>query len=48
MAIYTLTMREIKRDIARAHGGDITLANHTDGGLIVTLTLPRQETITGL
>ncbi|MDQ7727119.1 ATP-binding protein [Halomonas sp. SpR8] len=38
----------IARHIARAHGGDITLANHADGGLVVTLTLPRQETITGL
>lgn len=38
----------IARHIARAHGGDITLANHADGGLVVTLSLPRQETITGL
>ncbi|MCL7931148.1 ATP-binding protein [Halomonas llamarensis] len=38
----------IARHIARAHGGDITLANHADGGLVVTLTLPRQEPITGL
>ncbi|MBT2788953.1 MULTISPECIES: ATP-binding protein [unclassified Halomonas] len=38
----------IARHIARAHGGDITLANHADAGLVVTLTLPRQETITGL
>ncbi|MDQ7733975.1 ATP-binding protein [Halomonas sp. SpR1] len=38
----------IARHIARAHGGDITLANHADGGLVVTLILPRQETITGL
>ncbi|BBI49485.1 hypothetical protein HORIV_19060 [Vreelandella olivaria] len=38
----------IARHIARAHGGDIQLANHADGGLVVTLTLPRQETITGL
>ena len=38
----------IARHIARAHGGDITLANHAVGGLVVTLTLPRQETITGL
>ena len=38
----------IARHIARAHGGDITLANHAEGGLVVTLTLPRQKTITGL
>lgn len=38
----------IARHIARAHGGDITLANHADKGLLVTLTLPRQETITDL
>ncbi|MBZ5486305.1 HAMP domain-containing protein [Halomonas aquamarina] len=34
--------------IARAHGGDITLANHPDGGLVATLTLPRQAPITDL
>ena len=38
----------IARHIARAHGGDITLANQADGGLLVTLSLPRQETITDL
>lgn len=38
----------IARHIARAHGGDITLANHAEKGLVVTLTLPRQETITDL
>lgn len=38
----------IARHIARAHGGDITLANHAEKGLLVTLTLPRQETITDL
>ncbi|GEN28274.1 two-component sensor histidine kinase [Halovibrio variabilis] len=38
----------IARHIARAHGGDIALANHAVKGLVVTLTLPRQETITGL
>tara|TARA_R110002012_G_scaffold995_4_gene4154 strand:- start:462 stop:1877 length:1416 start_codon:yes stop_codon:yes gene_type:complete len=38
----------IARHIARAHGGDIVLSNHAVKGLIVTLTLPRQETITGL
>jgi len=30
----------IARAIARAHGGDVTLANHPDGGLVATLTLP--------
>lgn len=38
----------IARHIARAHGGDIQLANHAENGLVVTLTLPRQETITDL
>lgn len=38
----------IARHIARAHGGDIQLANDPEKGLVVTLTLPRQETITGL
>lgn len=38
----------IARHIARAHGGDIQLANHAEKGLVVTLTLPRQETITDL
>ncbi len=38
----------IAKHIARAHGGNIQLANHAEQGLIVTLTLPRQETITGL
>ena len=31
----------IARNIARAHGGEITLANHPDGGLEATLILPR-------
>ncbi len=31
----------IARDIARAHGGDIVLRNHSSGGLEVVLTLPR-------
>jgi signal transduction histidine kinase len=32
----------IARDVVRAHGGEITLANASpDGGLIVTVTLPR-------
>jgi signal transduction histidine kinase len=30
----------IARDIARAHGGDLTLANRPEGGAKVTLTLP--------
>lgn len=34
--------------IARAHGGDIQLANHPQGGLCVTLTVPHHETITDL
>lgn len=31
----------IARNIARAHGGDLVLHNHPDGGLIAELTLPR-------
>jgi signal transduction histidine kinase len=31
----------IARNIARAHGGDVTLADPEDGGLAVTLRLPR-------
>jgi signal transduction histidine kinase len=31
----------IARSIVRGHGGDITLANRTEGGLRVTLHLPR-------
>ena len=31
----------IARTIARSHGGEITLRNHPDGGLEVTLRLPR-------
>ncbi len=31
----------IARNIARAHGGDITLANGPEGGLIASLRLPR-------
>ncbi len=38
----------IARHIARAHGGDITLANHPEGGLVATLTLPRHVPITVL
>ncbi len=31
----------IARNLARAHGGDVTLANRPEGGLRATLTLPR-------
>ncbi len=31
----------IARNIARSHGGEVTLQNHPDGGLQVTLSLPR-------
>ncbi|WP_051711204.1 ATP-binding protein [Andreprevotia chitinilytica] len=31
----------IARDIIHAHGGDLTLANHPQGGLVVTITLPQ-------
>lgn len=31
----------IARTIARAHGGDVVLANRAEGGLRVTMTLPR-------
>jgi signal transduction histidine kinase len=31
----------IARNIARSHGGDVTLANRAEGGLTVTLRLPR-------
>ena len=30
----------ITRNIARAHGGDVTLQNRPGGGLRATLTLP--------
>jgi signal transduction histidine kinase len=30
----------IARNIARAHGGDVTLANHPSGGLVATVLLP--------
>ncbi|WP_404377985.1 ATP-binding protein [Vreelandella aquamarina] len=38
----------IARHIARAHGGDITLTNHPAGGLLATLALPRQTSVTDL
>jgi signal transduction histidine kinase len=31
----------IARQVARAHGGDVTLANRPAGGLEATLVLPR-------
>jgi signal transduction histidine kinase len=31
----------IARNLARAHGGDVTLMNRPEGGLRATLTLPR-------
>jgi signal transduction histidine kinase len=31
----------IARNLARAHGGDVTLSNRPEGGLRATLTLPR-------
>lgn len=31
----------IARSIARAHGGELTLANHPEGGLVARLRLPR-------
>jgi signal transduction histidine kinase len=30
----------IARGIARAHGGDVSLSNHPNGGLVATLSLP--------
>src|SRR5574341_412698 len=33
----------IARNIARAHGGDVTLRNRAGGGLEATLTLPRNQ-----
>jgi signal transduction histidine kinase len=33
----------IARNIARAHGGELVLRNHTARGLEAILTLPRQE-----
>jgi signal transduction histidine kinase len=33
----------IARDIARAHGGDVSLVNRLEGGLRATLTLPLQH-----
>lgn len=36
------------RDIARQHGGSLTLANHPDGGLVATLSLPRPARYTAV
>ncbi|MGL4233507.1 MAG: ATP-binding protein, partial [Casimicrobium sp.] len=36
----------IARDIARAHGGDVSLCNRTEGGVRATLTLPLQNSMT--
>ncbi|GIX13317.1 MAG: two-component sensor histidine kinase [Paracoccaceae bacterium] len=33
----------IARSILRAHGGDIVLANHPQGGLVARVTMPRAE-----
>jgi len=30
----------IARNVVRAHGGDVMLSNHKDGGLVVTVSLP--------
>ena len=38
----------ISRHIARAMGGEIALANHPEGGLEVTLLLPRPSNVTAL
>lgn len=38
----------IARHIARAHGGNIVLSNHSAGGLVAMLTLPRQTSVTDL
>ena len=32
----------IARSIAQAHGGELSLANHPDGGLVATISLPAQ------
>jgi hypothetical protein len=33
----------VARSVVRGHGGDITLANRAEGGLIQTIVLPRSE-----
>jgi signal transduction histidine kinase len=37
----------IARTLARAHGGDVTLANRTGGGLVATVALPRDPHLPG-
>ena len=36
----------IARDVAQAHGGSLTLANRSEGGLEARLTLPRLQSVT--
>jgi signal transduction histidine kinase len=36
----------IARDVAQAHGGSLTLANRSGGGLEARLTLPRLQSVT--
>ena len=36
----------IARDVAQAHGGSLTLANRSDGGLEARLVLPRLQSVT--
>ena len=36
----------IARDVAQAHGGSLTLANRSDGGLEAKLVLPRLQSVT--
>jgi signal transduction histidine kinase len=36
----------IARDVAQAHGGSLTLANRSTGGLEATLVLPRLQSVT--
>jgi signal transduction histidine kinase len=31
----------VVRSVVRAHGGEVTLANRAEGGLLVTVVLPR-------
>jgi signal transduction histidine kinase len=36
----------IARDVAQAHGGSLTLANRSTGGLEAKLSLPRLQSVT--
>jgi signal transduction histidine kinase len=36
----------IARDVAQAHGGSLTLANRSSGGLEARLVLPRLQSVT--